>query len=403
MTEKSKLYIVVCIDTEGPAGYALDSWDRVDDSMRILTSPGARMRFVDSRGNGLILNFFIMDWTGFDENPYGRQTGYGAVYEHYRKNYFDKMPSGSYSIAWHYHHPYKDGKWRSGGWNTDWNDNNEYENQINRVVYDRGYFPVVYRAGGLIETNDQSAWLEKWIPFDYSSVAPEPSLMHYAFNIKDIIKLRYEAPLWNWSRAVSDWGYYHPSKKDYRLKGDMNRTIFRCLDIKSSAYKLADRDIADAFKKARHEGRAIFSFFSHDYYASCPHDVMDVLARVRRVSADFKDVEYEYETAVGAARKVIFGESRPKEGSIRLNIKMDDTKKNLLIESSRDAWCKQPWIVIKGIDGVYSRIDAAYMAKNSWSAPIDYAATAGVAAAVTDETGEYAVSAIKDIQSSCRK
>lgn len=387
--KKAILYIVACIDTEGPANYALDSWDKVDEVMHFIATEDFRAKYRDYSGNNLKLSYFIMDWTGFTENPVGRDMGYGSIYEHYNK-LFASLPPDDYCIGWHYHHPPAGGKWLNGGWNRRWDENNEYENQINHMILDRGLFPVIYRAGGTIENNEQSRWLEEWIPFDFSSRAPEPTIGYYMRNFKSFIRKGFKVPLWDWSTAPSDWRTYHPSKDDYRLEGGMKRIIFRCLDICSGGYKIGKKDIISAFRKARDNGIAFFSFFTHDFYKSVPEDIMTVLSMIKDISGSFPDIEYRYETALGAARKAVPG-IQDDSRKTALEIKIRPIKDRISIELNRDIYSKQPWVAVKDLSGKYRRIEASRAENFLWSADMDTASVKTIGVAASDSCGEYIV------------
>lgn len=391
--KKATLYIVACIDTEGPANYALDNWEKVYESMLLMASSDFRAKYRDSAGGSLKLSYFIMDWTGFNENPTGRELGYGKVYEHYEKRIFSTLPKNQYCVGWHYHHPYKSGKWINGGWNRDWNDNKEYENQINHMVLDRKFFPSVYRAGGTIESNEQSEWLEKWIPFDFSSRAPEPTLNYYLRNLKPFVRKGFKRPLWNWSKAPADWRTYHPSSSDYRMPGDMERLVFRCLDINSPAYKIGRTDIESAFKKAMQDGEAVFSFFTHDFCSNAASDVINTLAAIKEVGKNFTDAEYIYETAVGAASNIILKKDNPAEKQT-LDIEMRLEEDKIFISSNHAIYSKQPWVVVKDAAGNYKRIDMDSDDNLKWRGNIKPGAVKSAGAAAVDNFGNSSIKRI---------
>ena len=88
-------------------------------------------------------------------------------------------------------------------------------------------FSPIFRAGGNIERNDLSFWLENFIPFDFSCLSYRKG--------KNIYK---SAGMSDWRFAPSDWSYYNPDFYDYRKKGKMNRTIFRSLDLDTNSYSI---------------------------------------------------------------------------------------------------------------------------------------------------------------------
>jgi len=388
--KKNKLYIVICIDTEGPAGYALNSWPEVDEMMRLVTSKNFRNQFPDSKGNPAKLNFFIMDWSGFRENPAKRDLGYGRILDYYLKNILINLPTDDYFIGWHYHHPYKDGSWQNGGWNKNWKDNNEYEEQINRLIFEKNIYPAVYRAGGTIETNEQSLWLNNWIPFDYSSRSPEPSLKFYLANLKNILKFRFKKPLWSWTKAPKKWHFYHPSENNYQKCGKMKRSILRCLDIDSAAHKLTKSDIKKAFQEAQDSGQALCSFFTHDFYKTADKEIASALLMIKDIAKQYPDVDFTYETALTAAQKLIYPDNKPD----KLEIKATYSDNLLNIESNQSIFSPQPWVVIKTKNNKYARIDTNRISETRWELKLN-PQEAAIAIAACDILGNYCITKLE--------
>src|ERR1700726_237937 len=84
----STVYVVVCIDTEGPCSdpanrELLATWDEANAATDRPFDPSFRRRFPDPRGGTLRFGWFFLTWTGFASNPRGRDFGYHAVRDHY--------------------------------------------------------------------------------------------------------------------------------------------------------------------------------------------------------------------------------------------------------------------------------------------------------------------------------
>ena len=62
-----------------------DSWPKIDSMLDEMVSTEYRQRFPDSDGRGCIFNWFLMDHVGFDENPRHRDVGYHNIFDHYRE------------------------------------------------------------------------------------------------------------------------------------------------------------------------------------------------------------------------------------------------------------------------------------------------------------------------------
>ena len=88
----SKVYIVFCMDTEGPCDdpdndSLLKTWKDVDHAMDKLFDRKFRFKYKDSMGNGLKIGWFFLTWTGFKTNPRGRDFGYHKVRDHYSERW----------------------------------------------------------------------------------------------------------------------------------------------------------------------------------------------------------------------------------------------------------------------------------------------------------------------------
>jgi len=336
----AKLHICICIDSEGPANYSkFKTWDKIHNQLEIINSEKFRKKFKKP----LVLNWFITDWTGWSkENPYGRDLGFNKIYANILKHKPNRFGDGVY---WHYHHPFSDGSWRNGGWNSDWLNNNEYEKQLTFWLIERKDVPLFYRAGGTIETNEQSSWLEKFIPFDFSSRAKGPfwnykfKLTLYYLKNKGIVPgitnffkflLFNECksnPLWNWNSAPDTWEPYNPSKKNYQLKGEMKRTIFRCLDIKSSSTNISDIEIQKAIARVNAGKDTIISVFSHDYY-NLIEDMDYFFSKLNKQLIRYPNIDWGFSNCESAVRNVLnlkkikpFLQSEIRKNKIELRFK----------------------------------------------------------------------------------
>ena len=221
-----------------------------------MTNDKFRKKFKDKNKNGIIYSWFILTLTGFKTNPFKRPMKYNLTYNFYKKNFYKNFLKYNDEIYWHYHQPAKSGI--GNEWSRDWNASQEYINILNRLVADKGFFPSCFRAGGRIEDNDLSNWLENYIPFDYSNCSGK---INWDRIESDGRKLREVA---DWSRAPKSWVGYHPNFLDYQKTGDQKRYIFRCMDLKSPVYNLKDSDIEQAFETAESGENAILSVFEHD-------------------------------------------------------------------------------------------------------------------------------------------
>ena len=169
------VYVVLCIDTEGPCADPdkpdlLGTWDPVDGAMDKLFDPAFRARLPDPTGGELRVGWFFLTWTGFTSNPRQRAFGYHAVRDHYLGRWGERIATCGDEQCWHYHHPPASGV--GNEWGLDWTSGDEHDRILSRQALERGWFPSCYRAGGTIVDPLSSRWVDCWFPFDYSNRAP---------------------------------------------------------------------------------------------------------------------------------------------------------------------------------------------------------------------------------------
>ena len=250
--------VVHCVDTEGPIGGDVrknpdgssefyDNWKDIKHSLKEITSDDYRRQKCDSFGNPFMFNWFIMDFMGFKTNPKNRIAAYNDTYDNI------KSCNTTYdSFHWHYHQPPASGE--GDQWSEDWDSSDEHYNILGHRLLDREDFPEAFRAGGTIEDNKCSLWLEDNLMIDYSNRVSYKSFPED--NIFDF----------NWYTAPDEWGLYHPSRSNFLEKGEMRRAIVRSVDLKSRFHLLEEWEVAQAFETVKKESKpVILSYFSHDH------------------------------------------------------------------------------------------------------------------------------------------
>lgn len=292
------LYVVTALDAEGPIDdprklEILSTWKRVDNLVKRLFSTEFRTAVIDSADKGPVLSWFILTMTGFKNNPFNRPMGYHQVYDHYLEQFGDMMVRNGDGCYWHYHHPARSGI--ANEWTSDWLHTNEYDNILARLLIEREFFPSCFRAGGRIETNDTSWWLEDIIPFDYSCCSGEVNWDNIESDGKPL------RAVCDWSSAPSDWSFYHPAAEDYQRPGSFKRFVFRCPDLASSVHTLSDREIHKAFKRSRAGQTTALAFFEHDRRDSVFDKILDVYGRIDSISRHYPEVRWRFANAHNAA------------------------------------------------------------------------------------------------------
>lgn len=316
-----------------------DSWDKIDAMLGRIMSDDFRNKHKDSEGTPWIYNFFCMDHVGFTgENPRKRDLGHHKIFDFYMKK-IGKQDS----IQWHYHPlaPVRDAH-RSGS--TYLNSSNIFDILCRKVI-ERGWFPASYRPGFHTERQDSHWFLEQWIPFDYANIrVKDETVVH-----PNLDNGRYG----NWQRAPLSWLPYNPSHDDYQVPGSCRRMIARCLNMNARHRNLTEDDVRLAFDEAKAHGSAVLSFADHDF-RDMGVDIEKVYPIIRKVS-DETGIPFEYASAVEAMRGFKGIDAQPPGLKVELKKESDKT---VLAVDVRDLFGTQPFLAIKsGEQFVWENMD----------------------------------------------
>lgn len=388
MADKKILYVVHCVDTEGPLNETLDatferlesifgiklaptkenlarlqkkeidlagkeeavakcfapellrynaSWTDVARMLDELLSDNFRIQDPDDFSNGWVYSWHCMDHIGYFDNPRHKDVGYGNIFRFYKSKLRE---SGSVrdEINWHFH-PISLTKNPLHAATSFVNSYDVLMQILCRRVLEDEWFPVVNRPGFHSERPDSHAFLEQWMPFDYAN-----QNSNEAQDQPDMAAGRFG----DWSRAPKSWRGYHPSHDDYQEIGACRRMIFRCLNVGTRLRSLTLDHVREAFSEARVSGAAILSFANHDYRDMRP-DVNTVRSMLREIKKEYPDVLLKYAGAEEAAISLMgYGKkSPPKLGleliSGRLVVKVLDG----------EIFGPQPFLAIKTNEGRY--------------------------------------------------
>ena len=342
------LYVVHCIDTEGPLNETLDAtferlqfifalnfepsadtlyklqnklipldgredavarciapellqynrdWVMLDLMLDDLLSEQFRNRQPDDFGNGWKFSWHCMDHVGLNANPRYKAYGYGNIYRYY-KSKLRQTRSHQDELNWHFH-PLSLTKQPLHAATSYANNYSDLLQIICRRVIDDRWFPVVNRPGFHSERPDSHAFLEQWLPFDYANQFFEGDE-----NQLDMSDGRFG----DWRRAPASWRGYHPSHDDYQLPGQCRRKIFRCLNVGTRLRLLNENHVHEAFAEADQCGAAILAFADHDYRDIRP-DVIAVQEMLSAVKGQYPDVKVKYAGAEEAAIALEEGEA----------------------------------------------------------------------------------------------
>jgi hypothetical protein len=253
----SEVLVVHCVDTEGPLGgdarrnpdgspEFYDNWAEILASLEELTAAETRKALRDSFGGPYRFNWFVMDFTGFGTNPKHRVAEYHDTWDN-----ITSVPVDQDGRYWHYHVPPASGV--GDEWSETWLSSNECNTILARRLIERESFPAAFRAGGTIEDEAASRWLEQAIPIDFSNRVSERSrpgadLFHF-----------------DWFGAPVIWGSYHPALGELRQAGDSRRYVYRSLDLRSRYNELTQDHVDQCFAAVGASGAPeVLSYFSHD-------------------------------------------------------------------------------------------------------------------------------------------
>ena len=320
----------------------LDTWDKIDEMHNEIMGKPYRMKYADSEGNPWAFSWFIVDHVGYDVNPRRRDIGYQNIFDQYVWK-IKETSSTMDEINWHFHpmSTYKEAHMCA----TNFLRSPHLLESISRRLIDRNWFPSCFRAGFHSERPDSHWFLEQWIPYDFSNQGlPEEKSSKIQ---QDIGSGRFG----DWRRAPNDWSHYKPSHDDYQVPGNCNRTIFRCMNIGSRVRNLTIEDVEKAFARANQGLPTIVAFTDHDYRLMQP-DVSAVYEMVKAVSKKYPEVKWINSGAKAAAKKVLNLENA---SGLDLDIKFEKLKDALRItvKTNKDTFGPQPWLAVKTLDDRY--------------------------------------------------
>ena len=122
-----------------------DTWDKVDAMLAELMGERFRTRVRDSSGEGWIYNWFCVDHVDFSSNPRRRDIGYHNIFDHYR-HIIRETGSQQDGMHFHYHpHSFRREAHRCAThW---WASSDSLQQILSRRVIDHHWFPGAHRPG----------------------------------------------------------------------------------------------------------------------------------------------------------------------------------------------------------------------------------------------------------------
>ena len=321
-----------------------ETWDAVDEMLRDAMGPAFRNKLSDAEGKGWIYNWFCVDHVDYNVNPRRRDIGFHNIYDHYLAM-MEETDSSQDRIHFHYHpHTFQNHAHRSGThW---WAFSDSLAQVISRRVIDRLWFPTVNRPGFHVNRPDSHWFMEQYIPFDYANQAMEVT---EADSRQRFIT---DGRFGDWRRAPQSWTPYRPSHDDYQRPGNCRRWIARCLNVGTRHRLLNEEEVRRAFQQAREGQPAILAFTNHDFRDIRP-DVDQVRSLLRTVAPAYPDVEFVYAEAAHAMREALSLPAQPPCDLDLAWVHKSDTAYTLEVTSSTPSFGPQPWLAVKTTSGTY--------------------------------------------------
>ncbi|MDY6867884.1 MAG: hypothetical protein SVT56_08260 [Chloroflexota bacterium] len=321
----------------------MDTWDKIDNMLDEAQSPDFRNQLLDSNGNGWIFNWFCLDHVGFTDNPRRRTMGYHSIYDHYRQR-LSRSTGSKDAIHFHYHpHSFQH---KAHHCATHWWINSSSLYQIlSRRIIERLWFPSTNRPGFHVTRPDSHWFLEQFIPFDYASqsitLSSEDELQ------ADLSGGRFG----DWRRAPKTWRPYHPHHDDYQREGNCRRWIARCLNVGTRLRLLTESDVRCAFEEANKGIPVVLAFTNHDF-RDIRRDVCYVRELLIKVSKDYPDVAFSFSEATRAMRKAL---KLPPVSPCDFELQFEGASERTImrVKTKTPTFGPQPFLAIKTLSGEY--------------------------------------------------
>ncbi len=315
-----------------------NTWKKIKKMQKKIISKNFRNKFKDSFGKGWVYNWFITDFVGFKKNPNKRSFGYHHILNKYKKAYLSSNTKLSVDGFHFHHHPIPFSKRADHSSTHFFNHSPKIFEILSRKILDLKWFPSVFRPGFHSIRPDSHWFLEQFIPFDISNQRTRVK----ENSQKDLSSGRFG----DWRRAPLTWECYHPDHDDYQKKGKCRRWTARCLNIGTRTRLLTEDDIDLAFREVKRNKPAVLAFANHDY-RDMENDIKNTYLKIIKVSKKYPNIKFKFCEAREALRKSL------NLKKIKIKFKQKLRKNVIHIKSDNKIFGPQPFLSIKTKDNKY--------------------------------------------------
>jgi len=315
-----------------------DTWDKIDDMLSNVMGEAFRKKMVDSNGDGWIFNWFCLDHVDYLQNPRRRDIGYHNIYDHYRAM-IAETNSTEDGVHWHFHpmSAYRDAHRCA----TSYVNSPHLHETLCRRIIERNWFPSVYRAGFQAERPDSHLFLEQWIPFDITNMSVQDPNLEVQLDFANGRSA-------DWRLAPDDWSIYHPSHDHYQIPGNCRRWIARALNTLNRLCNLTQGEVDKAFSRANEGLPTLMGIAAHDF-RELSREVDEVRRMVAESVKKYPDVRFEFAEAKEAFQKVAYGKNFTNE-TVELDCALERGNGSMLLTVNTKAgqvFGPQPFLAIK--------------------------------------------------------
>ncbi len=333
-----------------------ESWEEISYMLDKIHSEDFLSNYKDSMDQSWKYNWFCLDHVGFTgKNPRNRDSGDHKVFDFYNK-YTKKVSSGV--VQWHYHPLPINGNYNSSG-TTYLNSSNIWEILAKKII-ERNWFPAAYRPGFHLERPDVNWFLEQWIPFDYANQAVSGN----ETDQPDLSNGRYG----DWRSSPKDWSIYHPSHDNYQVPGNSKRWIARCLNMEARLREITQGDVDQAFSRANKEKSTLMSFTNHDF-RDMSGEIDKVFQMIKSSSIKYPEVNYKFTDCITAFREVL--ELKKTSPGLKVSLEGKEHTSLLKVTSEGTLFGVQPFLAIKTKEGKFYWENFDFYDENVWTFTFD--------------------------------